>query len=178
MKRRHIWCVLTVAALALGASAMPVLAADNGTVNARVVAGGAACLTVSSDVDFGTAQFQPVGSGSVVAGAPSIIVTSCATANQAILARGTDATGTQATWNLTTTTICSAILAQPNQYNLGLRLQGSTDTFLSTTNASISSSLGAGASLTRTPVMRMPCTGSNGTGQTMTMSYVFTATLT
>jgi len=51
-----MWSVATVAALAIGASSVPVFAADNGTVNAQI-ANGAPCLTVSSSVDFGTAPF-------------------------------------------------------------------------------------------------------------------------
>ena len=35
----------------------------------------------------------------------------------------------------------------------------------------------ANGTLSRTPIMRMPCTGSTGSGQTMSMSYVFTATV-
>jgi hypothetical protein len=175
MKQRYIWWAIAGAALALGASAVPVLAADNGTVNAQVVAGGAACLTVSSAVDFGTAQFQALGSSAVTVGTPGVAVTSCATGSETILARGTDATAPGTIWTLTLAAQCSP-QAPANLYNLGLRAGGNDpDVYLSTANTSLGSLVAAGT-LSRTPIMRMPCTGSAGTGQTMTMSYVFTAT--
>jgi hypothetical protein len=174
MKRRYTWCVVAVAALALGASAVPVFAADSGTVNAQIVVGGTACLTVSSSVDFGTAQFQAPGSNGAIVGTPSVAVTSCSTATETILARGTDATAPGVQWTLATAAPCPIAAPTTNQYSLGLRLTGGSDTYLSTTNASLGS-VAANGTLTRTPLMRMPCTGSAGQGQTMSMSYVFTA---
>ena len=176
MKRR-IWYVVPLAVLALGASALPGFAADTGTVNAQVVAGsGAACLTVSTSVNFGTAPFNGATSTTVV-GTPNIVVTSCGVVGktETILVRGTDATATGATWTLTTAVQCNP-QSTPNLYNLGLRLTGGTDTLLAPTNTSLGTLAGS-ASLTRTPILRMPCTGSAGSGQTMAMSYVFTATV-
>ena len=177
MKRRRMWSVATVAALAIGASSVPVFAADNGTVNAQVIANGAACLTVSSNVDFGTAPFLAAGTTTVTVGAPNIAVTSCSTATETVLARGTDASATGVAWTLITAAPCPIAAPTTNQYNLGLRVGGNTpDAFLSGTNASLGT-VAANATLSRTPIMRMPCTGSAGSGQTMSMSYVFIATV-
>jgi hypothetical protein len=177
-----MWTVAGVAALVIGASSMPVFAADNVTVTAQVIANGAACLTVSangSNVDFGTAPFLAgVGTTTVTVGAPNVTVTSCSTGSETVLARGTDATAAGVVWTLITTAPCGSIPPPTtNQYNLGLRAGGNTpDTFLSTTNTSLGT-VAANGTLGRTPIMRMPCTGSSGSGQTMTMSYVFTATV-
>jgi hypothetical protein len=48
-------------------------------------------------------------------------------------------------------------------------------TWLTSTNLNIGSQA-VSASNTYTPNLVMPCTGSQGNGQTMTMSYIFTAT--
>ena len=176
MKRRHMWSVATVAALAIGASSVPVFAADNGTVNAQVIANGAACLTVSSNVDFGTAQFLALGTTTVTVGSPNIGVTSCSGVSETVLARGTDATAAGVTWTLVTAGQCSP-QGLLNAYNLGLRVGANTpDLFLSSANSSLGT-VAANGTLSRTPIMRMPCTGSTGSGQTMSMSYVFTATV-
>jgi hypothetical protein len=174
-----MWAVATVAALAVGAPALPVFAADNGTVSAQVIAGGTACLTVPSSVDFGTAAFLAAGTQTVTTGSPNIAVSSCSTATETVLARGTDATAPGVVWTLTTTAPCPLAAPTTNQYNLGLRPiggTGTTDVFLSGTNGSLGT-VAANTTLTRIPIMRMPCTGSAGAGQTMSMSYVFTATV-
>ena len=177
MRRRLTGCVAGLVVLVLGAAAVPVVAADNGTVGARVIAGGIACVTVGNDVDFGTAQFQALGTTTVTVGTPAVTVTSCSGGSQTILAKGTDATGTGAgaTWTLATAAQCGP-QGTPNLYNLGLRLAGGGDTYLALANTSLGT-LGANGTLTRTPLLRMPCTGSSGGGQTMSMSYVLTATI-
>ena len=164
----------SVALLAFGASAVPVFGAGNGSVNAQVTAAAAAapCITVpSATVDFGTQPFNAAGNTNA-AQAASIMVTSCGTAGQNLLARGTDATGTGASWTLTTAAMCPATPVL-DQYNLGLSPGGS----LATTDSVVRLMMGPGEPVTFSPTITMPCAGSSGAGQTMSMSYVFTAIL-
>ena len=130
---------------------------------------------MSAAVDFGTLQFSLPNSTGALAGAPNMVVTNCSSASETILAHGTDATAAGAPRTLTTVAQCG-VSGTPNQYNLGLRLPSGGDTFLSTSNLSLGS-IPPAQGLTRTPLLRMPCTGSGGAGQAMNMSYVFTATI-
>ena len=177
MSRARRGVVALIATLALGGSAVPVFAADNGTVNAQVTATEVACILVlpASTVDFGSAGFNAQGVQNVTVAAAAIRVTSCSGASQTLFGKGTDATAGAATWNLVTTPQCSTTGGPLNQYNLGLR-SVTSDTYLATTDTSLGS-LASSGSYDRTAILRMPCTGSSGTGQSMTMSYVFTATV-
>jgi hypothetical protein len=74
---------------------------------------------------------------------------------------------------LTNGTVCDTS-GTPNQYRLGINLLA-TPQWLTTTNLSIGSQM-VSASNTYVPNLVMPCTGSQGNGETMTMSYIFTAT--
>jgi hypothetical protein len=175
--RRAITVCGALAVLAFGASAVPVFGADNGTVNAQVsvAAAPAACITVpATTVDFGTQAFNGAGQTTQDSGS-AITVSSCSTGVQSLLARGTSAVGPQATWTLTTTPVCAATPVT-NEYNLGRILAGGFSA-LGLTNSTLTSSLAVGGSFTITPVLRMPCVGSGGAGTTMSMSYVFTATI-
>lgn len=175
--RRAIVVSGALAVLAFGASPVPVFGADNGTVNAQVsvAAAAAACITVpSTPVDFGTQSFNAAGQTTQDAGS-AITINSCSTGTQSLLARGTNAAGTQATWTLTTTPVCAAS-AVTNQYNLGFVITGGFAA-LGLTDSTLTSSLVTGGSSTHTPALRMPCVGSAGGGTTMSMSYVFTATI-
>ena len=168
-----------LAGLAFGASAVPVFSADGGAVNAQVTAtaGPAACITLpAATVDFGTLPFNAAGASTVSLAAP-IKVTGCANGGMVLLARGTDATSANAAWTLTGTTMCPSTPVS-NQYNLGLSANGgaSTDN-LTTTDAVVWAQMGPSEEVSKTPTIAMPCVGSIGAGQTMTMSYVFTATL-
>jgi len=178
-------CITVVAGLtATALSALPAFSADNGTVNASVVAGAAPCITISSPpngspVNFGTLPFSTGNTPARTSGTPDITATNCGTSSETFLAKGTNATGsgpTPATWSLESLPLanCSATL---NTYNLMLLGPNNTDTFLDDlANASLGSVL-ANSGLTRTPRIVMPCSGSNGSSQTMTMSFVFTATI-
>jgi hypothetical protein len=167
------------AALALAASATPVFGADNGTVNAQVRAAAAptACITVpAATVDFGTRPFNPAGASNV-AQAAAITVKGCATGNgMVLLARGTNATGPIASWALTADPMCPAGAATAvDQYNLGLLFGSNTN--LTTTDSVVYPQLGPTEEFTASPTITMPCVGSSGAGELMSMSYVFTATL-
>jgi hypothetical protein len=176
MRRAFVGCGIA-AVLAFGASAVPVFGADNGTVNAQVTvtAAPAACITLSkTEIDFSTLSFNAAGSQQFwqALGGP-LTVTSCATSTQTLLARGTDAAGTGASWTLTTTAVCAATPVL-DEYNLGLTTESASQVYLSKTDASLVS-MTAGAATDYWPAIRMPCVGSSGAGQAMSMQYVFTA---
>jgi hypothetical protein len=177
VRKASVICALAGLA-AFGVSAVPVFGADSGTVNAQVNAGVTACITTTTDaansnVDFGTLPFNATGASVVSNGSPSITVTNCGSTTQSLLARGTDATGPSATWTLTSGSVCDTS-GTVDQYKLGISTVA-TPTWLTSTNLGIGSQATA-SSTTYTPRLVMPCTGSQGNGQTMTMSYVFTAT--
>ena len=177
VRKVQVLCAL-VGLVAFGVSAVPVFGADSGTVNAQVSAGVTACITTTTDaansnVDFGTLSFNATGASVVSNGSPSITVANCGSTTQSLFARGTDATGTSATWTLTNGTVCDTS-GTPNQYRLGINpLAGPL--WLTTTNLNVASQMVSGSN-TYVPNLVMPCTGSQGNGQTMTMSYIFTAT--
>jgi len=179
--------LVLLGALALLAFASPLSAfsAGNGSVSARVLAGLAPCITITSPptaagVDFGNLPFSPQSSSAFVegSGTPDISVSSCATASETLFASGTAATDPSlpnTTWNLTTAMPAQCSANFINTYRLGLRT-GTTDQFLTTANQTVTA-LAASASVTRTPRITMPCAGSSGNGATMTMTYNFTTTV-
>lgn len=174
--RRAVVASGVLAAFAFGASAVPVFSADNGTVNAQVsvTAPAAACLTVPSEtIDFGTWSFTPAGHTTFVTASP-ITLGNCSTGAQTLLGRGTDANGSSATWALTTSEMCPAT-PDLNKYNLGIENFGALLP-VGTTDGIISG-FAIGTPLSITPAIRLPCVGSSGAGQTMSMQYVFTAML-
>lgn len=179
--------VLLGAVGALGAlSPLAAFSADSGTVNAQVQAGINACILISSpasggSVDFGNLAFSTQLNLSEGNGTPDITVTSCAATGQTLLASGTNATGTTANWLLVTqiggATGCAS--GEVDTYRLALREEqaGGVDTFLTLNNQTVGSLTGPMQSITRTPRITMPCTGSSGNGQLMTMAYNFLATV-
>jgi hypothetical protein len=183
---RWRWVVpLCVVAAAGATSPLTAFGADSGTVGAQVVAGVSPCITISSPanqpVDFGSLAFSTSPGSSQGPGAPNISVASCANASQLVYASGTNAMSpTNAIWTLVSALPNSCTNA-PNQYRLALRDANlNTDFYLTTTNQQLTPStapLAGNATLTRTPRIVMPCTGSAGAGLTMSMSFNFTATL-
>jgi hypothetical protein len=162
-----------LALLAFGASAVPVFGSDNGSVTAHVAvqAAPAACITVlGTTVDFGTRPFNPAGSSTSAQASP-IIVTGCATGGMNLLARGTNATSATASWTLTADSMCPATPVV-DQYNLRL-----FNTNLTTSDSMVLPMMGPNEQVSLPPAITMPCVGSSGAGQTMSMSYVFTATI-
>ena len=145
---------------------------DTGTVGAQVsVPSSAACLEVStSSVDFGT---LPLGSEDQP-GTPDITVTNCSGVSSDVFARGTDATGTGASWSLVSSSGTCADTLGTDHYRLGLE-QAGTETGLGTTNTLVES-LAGGAAGTHTARIFTACPGSTGSGTTMSMQVIFLAT--
>lgn len=177
---------LGVAATVFVASALPAFGGDGGTANLRVTA-AAPCLTVDAEtVEFGV---QPFHSGSLAApgysGTPTIKVTNCSALEANVYGRGTDATGASATWTLATSYLCSS--GHLNKYALEvwdgpMRIAGAHATALTTANQALYNDAGqqaawpAGYSQDQRAVIYMPCTGSDGAGEEMSMQIVYTAT--
>lgn len=183
LTKRFLFVIVTAATAAAALAASPALSVDNGAVGARVVAGVSPCITITSPsnnapVDFGNLPFSATPGSSQGAGSPDITITNCATASESLLASGTNATGTNGTWTLSAS-LSNQCGNSPNLYRLALRDANQVDLFL-TTNSQTVGTLGTSApssTLTRTPRITMPCTGSTGNGQAFSMSYNFTATI-
>ena len=168
------------------ASALPAFGGDSGTATLRVTA-AAPCLTVGADtIDFGV---RPFHSGSLAAnghpGTPTITVTNCSPLAANVYGRGTNATGGSATWELVTSYLCSS--GDVNKYALSVwdgpfAVAGANATALTTTNQALFNDAGqraewpAGHSQDQLAQLFMPCTGSDGVGEEMSMQIVYTAT--
>jgi hypothetical protein len=175
--RRRLTLILAWAALA-GGHAGPALAADTQTVSATLTV-EAACLTISTTaVDFGTLAFSSDGENPIVGSKP-ISYTNCGGASERIFGRGTDASGDAgaATWTLNTSHgLCPE--RGLNTYRLGVSKQ--TYPYFSAELSSIDTQLetvaGGSAGTIDTLYANTPCTGSDGSGVTMSFQVLFTAT--
>jgi hypothetical protein len=150
---------------------------DSGVVDADVtVPTSAACIELSTtSVSFGT---QLLGGENLVA-SPQIEVTNCSGGDQDLLARGTNAAGAGATWQLVNDTgSCGAGTLATDDYHLKLRFSAAPDVVipLSTNNAPLQEELAGGDTTFFEPLIDMPCPGSSGSGQTMGMQIVFVVT--
>lgn len=198
--RRAVLIALSVVT-ALGLGAFPLVAASSGTVSTSVEA-TEACITVeASSVDFGANQFSTTTADEVATGLPDTAATSgasyalenCASTSADFLISGTDAENSDATvtWTLQAPDptqppplVCDL---GPNIYRMNAvndandddDLTGDSGIFLST-SLKTSSTFQAIAGNTTINVgnqIFMPCTGSDGIGQTMSSSITYTATL-
>lgn len=148
---------------------------DTGGVDAVVsIAAAAACIELStSAIDFGTltlgAEDQPAS--------PTITVTNCSSFGESLFARGTDASGTAAAWNLVDSgSTCADTLGLDN-YRLNLATAALPAPLgLSTLNKSVQS-LTAGEEVDHTARIFTACPGSSGAGVVMSMQihYLVTA---
>ena len=140
------------------------------------VPSSAACIELSeTDVSFGTQRF---GTDHVAAD-PIIVVTNCSGVTANLFARGTDATGSGATWNLVNdATTCAAGTRATDDFHLRLSIPARPDTPIPLTesNTVLPYQLGGGLSDEYQPLLDMPCPGSSGAGQTMSMQIVFVVT--
>jgi hypothetical protein len=156
------------AAVALFASAAPAFTADNGTVDMTVQV-ASPCITVSpSSVTFGTKSFSLSAESPVSTDASDRpAVTNCSTSTESLFVRGSEALGSVgARWTLGTPETIAV-----NRY--GLRLNGQA---VALSNDAFGTPLAAADKRLALPVLFMPLAGSDGSGQTMSMSVTFTAT--
>jgi hypothetical protein len=163
--------VSAIAALAFAASAIPAFGDGSGTVSATVTA-AAPCITVSNtSLDFGALPFSTpdaVSTKRLPEGASN--VASCSAQSERLFVHGTDATGPSASWTLAGASAGPCIVG-PNKYGLSLRFN-----FEVVPSDVQFATLPAGQSTSPEFGLTMPCTGSDGAGQTLSFQYVFTAT--
>jgi hypothetical protein len=172
-------CALVLASGYFLLSALPALANESATVNAKVTV-ASPCLTVSftnpsaTGLDFGTLAF---GSG---AGQGNFFsLTNCSTSQESISARGTDATSStsSAAWTLDDTffgtTTCSTN-PPTNKYALDTNLMTQTGVVRLSKTDKLVQAIAPGAASMHVTVI-MPCSGSAGAGETMNFQFVYTA---
>lgn len=154
-------------------SATPGMAEDSGTVDAQVtISTSAACIELSvTAVSFGTLALGAED----VSGSPTIGVSNCADVDATILASGTNATGTNATWNLVDSAATCANTLGLDNYHLGLATTALSVTTLSTSNKEVAT-LAAAASTNHVARIWTACPGSSGAGETMSMQVSYLAT--
>lgn len=155
-----------------GATSAP----DTGVVDAAItMADSSLCLELSTaSIDFGQRQFGDEG----VRGSPDIDVTNCSETTTTLLARGTDAAATDASWALVKSGASCADTLGTDAYHLALRegVQGSTAVWqLGTANTELLD-LPAGGVAPFWPTLDAACPGSSGAGQRMSMQIIFVAT--
>lgn len=160
---------IAIATLLAALSAMPAAAADTGQITAEVTP-AAPCVIVGENLDYGTRSFN---STSHVQAQDSTSFTNCSVQAEKIYVRGTDATSSTsaATWRLTGALPCNI---GPNFYshNIGNATLGVN---LSTTDQLLTGAAATGSVTALTGSLMMPCSGSAGAGERMTMSIIFTA---
>jgi hypothetical protein len=166
MRKRPIAIAILLAAV----SAMPAAAADNGQITAEVTP-AAPCLIVGENLDFGTRPFSTETSHLQAQDYTSFA--NCSAQAEKIYVRGTDATSSTsaATWRLTGALPCNI---GPNFYALNIG-NSTVGVNLSTTDQLLAGAVAVDSMMMLTGSLIMPCSGSSGAGERMTMSVIFTA---
>jgi type 1 fimbria pilin len=184
--RKHLVGTLVAAAVALAACAAPAFTADSGTLTVSITAQAPAapCLTVTpGNVYFDTRPFSI--SSAISVGAKTITVNNCGTVSQNLLGSATDATGPGGSWTPRAFGPNPNPCAALNQFYLSIIAFGGPGTYLYMTGTAapvLVSDTGPPAVF---PVgdkeflmqFTMPCQGSNGAGETKTLSVTLTATV-
>jgi hypothetical protein len=185
--RKHLVGALVLATVAVAASAAPAFTADNGTVTVTVTAQAPAapCLTVSpGSVNFGTLPFSANNGAGLVSGDSDITITNCGTVGQNLYGATTDATGPSGAWSPTGHDDLTGTIAPcPDTNHFYLSIFGFTTPamYMTGTPTPVHASLGGpnavfpvGDKVFRLSIV-MPCQGSNGAGETKSLSTTFTA---
>ena len=173
-------------AAALTLMAAPAFTADSGSVVVSITAQAppAPCLTVSPGlVNFGTLPFSTNNGAGLSSGESNIIVANCGTAGQNLLAATTDATGPSGSWTPVDYEVTQTVdpCTGPNRFYLGVFGFTTPNLYMIGTPRHVRASLGGPPAVF--PVgdkdfrmtIHMPCQGSNGAGETKTLSATFTA---
>jgi hypothetical protein len=167
--------VLAIAVFCFVASAVPVFSADSGSVAATVTA-ATPCITVTpASIGFGTAGFSSSAAATVVDASGTMSFTNCSSARQRVFGRGSDATGGGATWDLmTAASPTNPCTVGPNVFQQAT-FRDAAEVVLTDANTNLID-IDAGTSFTLGGRIRMPCAASSGAGNTMSFSFVYTAT--
>jgi hypothetical protein len=180
---RKLAFAATAASLAvLVGGAVPALSSESGAVAVSVSAEAPAapCLTVTpASVDFGT---RPFSGASPSLGRADLTFRNCGTAIENVLGSATDASSPAGTWTLVqrfggTVSPCPTL----DTFNLNITVTGAgglpfgyTPAPLRDANAQIGA-FSPGVSYPGQLDLTMPCQGSNGPGETKTLTATFTA---
>lgn len=154
-------------------AAQPVVAADGGAVDVDVTVAMPCLIVYPTTIHFGTLPFTPEQYSDAGVGMQAIGYDSCAGIDEIVSARGTDATGTSASWALSKDGV-PCMTVGGNFYNLWLG--GVSSGFLDTTDQVIETVSAGATGTVNNLFLRMPCVGSDGAGETMTLQVIFTAT--
>jgi hypothetical protein len=154
--------------------------AGNLTTAVNVLQPEAPCLLLStSQVNYGTLPFSsPLATST---GNANVTVSSCSTQPEDILVKGTDAVSSTspASWDLTAIpgsgNMCNAPADGVNEYGQRVSGGGGNSISLSLDNQTYFSGLAASADVNAQLQIFMPCSGSNGAGETMSAVITFTA---
>jgi hypothetical protein len=177
--------VMVVLAVVVGTAAGPtsVAAAEEGAVDASVeVQNPAACIVLGGTViDFGVQRFSTASHVEGASGTPTI-VTNCSGGDADLVVRTTRATNEAGTVEWSPVSNGETCNGGPNTFAHGV-LYVTTGVMLSETNQSLipnsghTSHLSDGEQIGFGHAMNMPCTGSDGNGETMSWVVTFTAIL-
>lgn len=189
MKKRFLGAIAALATAALAVGAVPAFTADSGTISVSITAQApvAPCLTVTpGTVNFGTLPFSTNNGAGLSEGNTDITVNFCGTASgQNLLGSTTNATGSSGSWTPTSYFPTQTIEPCPASDRFYLSIFGFTNPALYMTGSPapvLASSGGApavfplGDKVFRFGIV-MPCTGSNGPGETKQITSTFTAVI-
>jgi hypothetical protein len=174
--RRGLAILVAATVTVLLVGVVPALAAGAGSVDGHVtVTRAAACLEISTTaVDFGTLALGAENAP----GSPEIVVTNCGDGPESLLASGTNATGTNASWTLVDSTETCADTLGIDRYHLGLATQaGVPIANLATENKDVGT-LATDGSASHSARISTACAGSSGTGATLDMQINYLVTNT
>jgi hypothetical protein len=180
---RLLAMAVTTTVLLLSMSAMPAFSdAHTGAVDATVTASAGPCITVGvAAIDFGTNEFSTTA-GDVTSESDPYDLTNCGDAPQSFHASGTDAqnTGATATWVLDDSAGLDCT-SSTDEYQLLLfgtgafqRLSSSVEKVVPDTGAN---PVAAAGSISVGNTLVMPCSGSSGAGDAMSLSILYTASV-
>lgn len=184
MRTRWLAIVGLGALLAWVGAVDPAAAEDTGSVTGTVTVegGSGACLTIDTEsVSFGA---LPLSTATTVAegfSSPTYLLENCSSSEVTLFARSTDAVAAGTTWSLEPPVDpATGDFTGGNPCSLGTDIyhagvfDESLGIYTDTTDAPWRS-LAADGVLAVDSFIAMACEGSSGAGQTLSMSYVYTA---
>jgi hypothetical protein len=171
---------LLLIAIGLGLSPLSTFGQQAETTVTASVRIASSCLIVSpTAVDFGTLELtQPTAARSAVAqpteATATVSLRNCSSQNETILVRGGPATGAGVLWSHAPPG--ADVCIGPNLFIQGVRDAARSEKRLTIIDQAFKT-MPAGASEPVTLTLTPPCSGSTGAGQTLTVKYIFVATL-
>jgi len=178
MRRTLVLVGLGLLLSLLGLSSLPAFGQSAEVTVSATLRIASSCLSVSpTAVDFGTLELtQPAAARSAATQGATATVTvrNCSSQPETILVRGRAVTAPGVAWSHAPP--AADVCAAPNLFSQGVR-DGAAGEKRLTVNDQILKSLPPGAAEPVTLTLVPPCSGSTGSGQAITVVYIFTATL-